>query len=264
MAGGLPLSFDLVYDRALLAKARAEAAAYRYEEGRRLLAKAGSADGSADVRPDARAAFEDFRLALRFQSGYNDAAELLEKARALGSDRIAVGYFDSASQDADSLAFLALLRGDCESALFQAAQGRDLVRVGPLDGANILVSGQLLSFRIEEPRLRMRKESFHTEGQGRGTLTHYSRRASVSATVAYRAVDLENSLTLAARSLSDSIGESREWGTWEGDRAALPPRYSSLVQAGEGSAGEGSATDLMARLAARMDSAFAASFIRSR
>jgi hypothetical protein len=297
-----PVVFAIGYDRQLLARAREEAASYRYAEGLRLLAS-----GS---RSDARAAYASLKKVQAFHRGYLDSEVLMAKAQELGADRIAVLPFDSRLLDGDSLAFLDILYRGCQSTLLEASISRSFVQVVERSrteallaeqllsssdlakarlgaeaaralGANILVFGQLLSLSAERPRLTTRTEYFQVEVdepirgalpvegaaptqkvEKRGALTIFSKRSSLAATATYRAVDIESSVILDARSIVDTISDTNEWATWTGDRAALPPKYENLVEARDRELLE--VEDLMPRLAARMNRTFTDGFFASR
>jgi hypothetical protein len=156
------------------------------------------------------------------------------------------------------------------------------IRVGPeaigIYGANILVFGQLLNYAAVAPDLKVSTESFVADVdepipgaapvngvvptmkvKKRAYTTRFTLRSAVSATAAYRAVDLETSVILQAKTISDQMEDVKEWVEWQGDKEALPPSYASLADNRDRSVSR--PEEMEPALALRMDRAFASTFV---
>jgi tetratricopeptide (TPR) repeat protein len=296
------VSFSFEYDRALLADAREKAAAYRYGEGVGLLSLGRRSEAreafesfrkALAYRPGYKDAEEQASRARELGADKIAVVPFDSRLRdpdALGFLDTLYGVCQSALVQAakDKLFVQVVERARLEAVLAEAElSSSDLAsaRFGPeavgLYGANILVFGQLLSFSAEYPQVRSASESFQVEVEepikgaaavnGKvptakvkkvAVVTTFTKASSVSASVAYRAVDIETSVLLTAETRSDSLGDKREWAVLTGDKEAVPERLSALLAAKD--EGVLLPSQLMPRLASRLDGAFASSFLGPR
>ncbi len=268
-----PASFSLAYNQALLSRAKAEAAENRYQEGlalsragdRRSYREAyGNFLSSMEYQPgykDAAARAEESRVL------GSDRIAVIPFAAASGlsdplncSGLLYDAFLSQLVSGAARKTFLQVVeRGRVEALLnereFSVSElidGRVKPTASGFYGANIIVFGQLLSISYTYPTLTSASEFFETmvdepipgalpvdgvvptqKVLKRALVNRFVKSSSLSVTVAYRAVNAENSVIVDADTRSLSAADEHVWAVYLGDKEALPPGYLSLVQAAE-------------------------------
>ncbi|MBP7094949.1 MAG: hypothetical protein KBC36_02545 [Spirochaetia bacterium] len=265
----VPVSFELRWDRELLARARAAAADNRYAEASDLMR-------SGDRR-SFREAYESFRLADRYAPGYRDALARAEEARSLGSDRVAVLPFGTGLYSFEARSAADALYGAFVSNLVAAARRKTFLQVvdrgvvealvaerelslGDLAdprlradmkgvyGASVLAMGQVLALEAKYPSIVGATEIYKTtvdeiipgstpvggvyptwKVEKTAVVTTFTKSASLAATVEYRAVDAATSVVVDAASVTEKLSDSWSWAVLTGDKAAVPASVQPLL-----------------------------------
>jgi len=294
----LPLGFTFTYNQSLLSEALDRAAEYRYQEGLRLLRGSGrpaarAAYASLQKAQGFRQGYRDSEalLAQAWEEGSDRLALVPFDSDPRSADALSLldGLYEAGQyalvQAARTRDFLQVVeRGRVEATLARQGLGldelvdaRNRARVEAMFGANILVLARLVYFSEGPSRTSSRREESRVgaDGQGRegeppgeghgrgargGTATIFSKRLTLRATIAYRAIDIERSVVLDSRRISAEVHDDSEWATWQGDREAMPDRYAKLLEARE----PFDYRPLAQRLAERLGRELAASFIASR
>jgi hypothetical protein len=268
-----PVSFSLAYNQGLLAQAKVEAAENRYQEGlalaragdRRSYREAyenflvamdyqpGYKD-AAKRAEDARALGSDRVAVIPFvaAAGLNDplnSAGLLYDAFL--SQLVAGAARKTFLQVVERSRIEALLN-EREFSISELMDGRLKPTASGFYGANIIVFGQLLSINYAYPTVTSVAEFFETmvdepipgalpvdgvvptqKALKRVLVNRFTKSSTLSVTIAYRAVNAENSVIVDADTRSLSAADEHVWAVYLGDKEALPPGYLSLVQTTE-------------------------------
>lgn len=116
-------------------------------------------------------------------------------------------------------------------------------------GANIMVFGQLNDLTPVYPQVTSQSMQYETVievpipnavkgSDGKiptmkqtvyAVLTTFYRFSSLSATISYRAVNLETSEIIDAKSVNKDIQDNHEWAVYSGDKRAIPSKYLHLL-----------------------------------
>lgn len=265
----VPVSFELRWERELLARARAAAADNRYGEASDLLR-------SGDRR-SFREAYASFRLADFYAPGYRDALARAEEARSLGSDRVAVLPFGTALYTFEARSAADALYGAFMSNLVAAARRKTFLQVvdrtsvealvaerelslGDLAdprlrsdmtgvyGASVLATGQVLALEAKYPSIEGVTEVYKVtvdeiipgstpvggvyptwKVEKTAVVTTFTKSASLSATIEYRAVDATTSVVLDAASVTEKLSDTWTWAVLTGDKVAVPTSVQPLL-----------------------------------
>jgi hypothetical protein len=292
-----PVVFVFRYDAELLSRSRIEAAEARYRQGRELMA-IGTRTASKDAHASFAKALsyapgykDAAALAAQAEKLGSDRIAVLPFASA-GDPQAAMGA--RALYDASVAAFVDMAsrrdflqvvdRASIDSMLAERElSASDLAdpraRLGPegLYGANILVTGQLLAYAPEYPAVRTKTETVTKEfvepipGAApvngippiqtvvkSAVVTVFTKTSALTVTAAYRAVDVETSVIVDARTLTESIGDEYRWAIYQGDKDALTSEYAALVKRGEADVRQPEA--MLSELCSRLARQFALSF----
>lgn len=268
-----PVIFNLAYNQGLLAQAKAEAAENRYQEGLSLARVGDRVSYreayesfrlSMDYQPgykdaakraeDARALGSDRIAVIPFVA----AAGLSDPLN--GSGLLYDAFLSQLVAGAARKTFLQVVeRGRVEALLnerefivSELMDGRLKPTATGFYGANIIVFGQLLSISYTYPTITSAAEFFEAivdepipgavpvngvvptqKALKRVLVNRFTKTSSLAVTLAYRAVNAENSVIVDADTRSLSAADEHVWAVYLGDKEALPPGYLSLVQATE-------------------------------
>jgi hypothetical protein len=296
------VAFSYLYDAELLDRARGEAAEHRYREGLALMSRGSRAASREAYGSFAKAlsyapGYKD--AAARAEEARDlgsDRIAILPFAAAKGDFRSASGaglLYDGCVSALVALAsrrdFLQVVdRGAIEAMLAERelsaselADPRTRLDPAGLHGANILVSGQLLALAPEYPTARLATEILRKEvdepipgaapvngvvptrkAMKSATVTVFTKASALSVTAAYRAVDMESSVIIDARTATESMRDEYRWAVYSGDEEALSPEQERLVarKEAEVKTPEAMLPELCDRLARGFAASFAAKF----
>ncbi|HAE22163.1 MAG TPA: hypothetical protein DCG47_07560 [Spirochaetaceae bacterium] len=268
-----PVSFKLVYNQSLLAQARAEAAENRYQEGLVLARAGDrrsyrEAYENFLVSMDYQAGYKDAaKRAEEVRALGSDRIAVIPFVTAPGlsdplnsSGLLYDAFLSQLVTGAARKTFLQVVeRGRIEALLSEREFSISELMDGRLKptafgfyGANIIVFGQLLSISYAYPTVTSVAEFFEAivdepipgalpvngvvptqKALKRVLVNRFTKSSSLTVTIAYRAVNAENSVIVDADTRSLSAADEHVWALYLGDKEALPPAYLSLVQAKE-------------------------------
>jgi curli biogenesis system outer membrane secretion channel CsgG len=294
---GSPVRFALAYDAALLAEARAKAAEFRYGEGRRLLALGRRAEARSAYADFQKAesffpGYKDAAVLLGEARDLGSGRIAVLPFETSSGDSLSRSFADMVQGGCQA----ALLGAAAKEAFVQVVERsriESMIAEGELSlgdladprrrpdaigiyGANVMIFGKVLALSPSYPTVTARSESFVAEIERpvadaplgaaktekvkrRAFVTIFAKRSSVSATVSLRAVDLETSLVVESKTVSDSMSDSCEWAVSSGDSEAVPERYRGLLAKGERDLR--SPDEMMPRMAERMGEAFSKALV---
>ncbi|MBN1241087.1 MAG: hypothetical protein JXA15_00100 [Spirochaetales bacterium] len=264
-----PVGFELRYDRELLASARAAAADNRYAEAGELMRPGDRrsfrdayesfrlADYYAPGYRDALARAEEARslgsdrvAVLPFGTGLfsfeaRSAADALYGAFV--SNLVAAARRKTFLQVVDRGGVEALL-AERELSLGDLADPRIRADMTGIYGASVLAIGQVLALEAKYPSIVGVTEIYKVtvdevipgstpvdgvyptwKAEKAAVVTTFTKSASLSATVEYRAVDAASSVVVDAASVTEKLSDSWSWAVLTGDMAAVPASVQPLL-----------------------------------